>query len=142
MPRNNVGVALAALGRFDHALTQFRKALQLQPDCVEARKNLAWLRATCPQASLRNGGEAIEHARRADQLCGSRRADVLDALAAAYAEAGRFPEALGTARKALDLATRQQAQAMADVLRTRIALYEAGKPFHQPPPNPLPPLKR
>ena len=64
------------------------------------------------------------------------------ALAAAYAEAGRFPEALGTARKALDLATRQQAQAMADVLRTRIALYEAGKPFHQPPPNPLPPPKR
>jgi superkiller protein 3 len=130
--RNNLGVALAALGRFDHALAQFRKALQLQPDCVEARKNLAWLRATCPQASLRNGGEAIEHARRADQLCGSQRADVLDALAAAYAEAGRFSEALSTARKALDLATRQKAQAMADALRTRIALYEVGKPYHQP----------
>ena len=98
VPRNNLGVVLAAQGRFREALTQFQRALQIQPDCVEARKNLAWLRATCPQASLRNGGEAIEHARRADQLCGGQRVDVLDALAAAYAEAGHFPEALTTAQ--------------------------------------------
>jgi tetratricopeptide (TPR) repeat protein len=130
---NNLGVALAGGGRFDEALAAFQQALQRQPDCVEAQKNLAWLRATCPLASLRNGGEAMEHARRADQLCGGKRADVLDVLAAAYAEAGRFPEALGTARKALDLAARQKAASMADVLRTRIALYEAGKPLHEPP---------
>jgi len=58
---------------------------------------------------------------------------VLDVLAAAYAEAGRFADALGTARKALELATQQKASGMADLLRTRIALYEAGKPFHEPP---------
>jgi tetratricopeptide (TPR) repeat protein len=132
---NNLGVALASQGRFDEGLAQFRRALQIQPDSFETQKNLAWLRATCPLASLRNGGEAIEHARRADQLCGGKRAEVLDTLAAAYAEAGRFAEALSTARKALDLATRQKARAMADILRTRIALYEAGKPFHEPPPG-------
>jgi tetratricopeptide (TPR) repeat protein len=124
---------LASQGRFDEGLAQFRRALQIQPDSLETQKNLAWLRATCPLASLRNGGEAIEHARRADQLCGGKRADVLDTLAAAYAEAGRFAEALSTARKALDLATRQKDRAMADLLRTRIALYEVGKPFHEPP---------
>ena len=53
--------------------------------------------------------------------------------AAAYAEAGRFPEALAAARRALELATRQNDLAFADTLRTRIALYEAGRPFHQRP---------
>jgi tetratricopeptide (TPR) repeat protein len=130
---DNLGAAFVRLGRFDAALPQFQKALQIQPDYVEARKNLAWLRATCPQASLRNGAEAIEHARRADQLCGNTRPDVLDALAAAYAEAGRFPDALATARKALELAVQQKKRALADALRTRIALYEAGKPYHEAP---------
>ncbi len=88
---------------------------------------------TCPEASLRNGGEAIEHARRAERLSGGQRVDVLDTLAAAQAEAGRFPEALATARKALELARQQHNQALADTLRTRIALYEAGKPYHEAP---------
>jgi Flp pilus assembly protein TadD len=133
---------LASQGRFGEALLQFQQALHIQADYAEARKNLAWLRATCPQASLRNGVEAIEHARRADQLCGGKRVDVLDTLAAAYAESGRFPEALTTVRKALELAMRQKSPALADVLRTRIALYEAGKPFHLPPPGAVVPPKR
>jgi Flp pilus assembly protein TadD len=132
---HGLGRVLAAQGRFPEALSQFHQALQIDPDDSEAQKNLAWLQATCPLASLRNGGEAIEHARRADQLCGGKRVDVLDVLAAAYAEAGRFPDALATARKALDLATRHKAIAVADVLRKRIALYEAGKPLHPPPPK-------
>jgi Flp pilus assembly protein TadD len=140
-PHNNLGVVLAGQGGFAEALIHFRRATEIQPDHTEAHKNLAWLRATCPQASLRNGAEAIEHGRRADQLCGGKRADILDCLAAAYAEGGRFPEALATARNALELATRQNAPAFADILRTRIALYAAGKPFHQasPPSTPLPP---
>ncbi len=56
---------------------------------------------------------------------------MLDALAAAYAEAGRFSEAVATASKALDLATQQHQQTLAEGLRTKIALYQAGKPFHQ-----------
>jgi tetratricopeptide (TPR) repeat protein len=142
VPRNNLGVILATQGRFTEAAAQFQKALQIQPDYVEARKSLAWLRASCPEPSLRNGAEAIEHARRADQLCGGQRVDVLDALGAAYAEAGRFPDALTTAHKALDLATRQKARAWVDVLQTRIALYEAGKPYHQTPPLAEAPPKR
>ena len=78
--------------------------------------------------------------RRGDRACPTgrpalwqQRPDVLDTLAAAYAEAGRFPEALATARKALELATQQNNRALADALRAHIALYEAGKPYHQPP---------
>ena len=139
VPRNTLGAVLATCGRFDEALSQFQKALQIQPNDAETRKNLAWLRATCPQASLRNGAEAIEHAQRAEQLCGGRRPDVLDVLAAAYAEAGRFPEAVATASKALELTRQQNQRALADALRARIALYEAGKPLRPtlPPSSPV-----
>jgi tetratricopeptide (TPR) repeat protein len=130
---NNLGAALQLGGRIDDAIAQFQQAVKIKPDDAEAHKNLAWLLASCPQASLRNGDEAVAHAQRADQLCGGKRVDVLGALAAAYAQAGRFPEALTTARKALELAARQKSQAWADVLRTQIALYEAGKPYRQTP---------
>jgi tetratricopeptide (TPR) repeat protein len=142
MPRNHLGGALAVQGRFDEALRQFQQAMQIQPDYVDARKNLAWLRATCPQASLRNGAEAIEHARWADHRCGGKRVDVLGTLAAAYAEAGRFSEALTTARKALDLAARQKSQAWTAALRTQIVLYEAGKPYRQTPSPSAPTLSK
>jgi tetratricopeptide (TPR) repeat protein len=130
---SNLANALTAHGRPTEALVHYETALKLQPNHVETQKNLAWLRATCSQASLRNGTKAVELAERANKLCGGRRPDVLDCLGAAYAAAGWFPEALVTARQALELATQQNAHALADALRARIALYEAGKPFYQTP---------
>ena len=61
--------------------------------------------ATNPNASVRNGAEAAELAERAARLSGGQKPAILGTLAAAYAEAGRFPEAVQTARKALKLAT-------------------------------------
>lgn len=130
----NLGNLLASRGQFEDALAHYRRAVKIQPAFPMARCKLAWLRATCPAASLRNGAEAIEQALQAERLAGAETPAVLDYLAAAYAEAAWFPEALATARKALQLATEQKDTAFANVLRTRIALYEAGKPFHQPPP--------
>jgi Tfp pilus assembly protein PilF len=139
----NLGVLLADRGRFDEALAHYRQALEINPGVAEPHNNLAWLLATCP-AALRNGAAAIEHAQRANQLCGGSRADVLDTLAVAYAEAGRFSEALATARQALESATQQPGQPLADELRSRIKLYQAGKPYRQTlsapaPAIPLPP---
>jgi len=126
----NLGNVLAGRGQFAAATPHLRQAVELQPNNVDFQKNWAWLLATCPEASLRNGVEAIEHAQQANQLCGGSRADVLDVLAAAYAEAGWFPQALATARNAMELATRQNDRALADALRARMAGYEAGKPYH------------
>jgi tetratricopeptide (TPR) repeat protein len=124
-PCVRLALLLGGQGRPAEAIAQYRKALTVQPDFLEAHNNLAWLRATCPEASLRNAGDAIEHAQRANQLADGNRPDLMDTLAAAYAEAGRFPEALATARKALALAKQQNNRALADALRFRIALYEA-----------------
>jgi len=54
-------------------------------------------------------------------------ADLLDTLAAAYAEAGRFQDALGTARRALE--TTERGSELAESITRRIALYEAGRPY-------------
>jgi Flp pilus assembly protein TadD len=126
-----LGGALQLRGRLDQAMAEYRKALELKPDYVEAFNNLAWMQATCAEASFRNGAEAVKFAERANQLCGGTRPDILDTLAAAYGEAGRFSEAIATARKALDLATQQHDQGSADALRARLTGYEAKKPYRQ-----------
>jgi len=98
-----------------------------------AHNNLAWLLATCPDASLRDGSRAVELARKAEQLAGSSHPEVLDTLAAAYAEAGQFSEAIETAKKALQLVSAQHNSAMADAVRARLKLYEANSPYREKP---------
>ena len=87
--------------------------------------------ATSPNASLRNGREAVDLAQRAVRLSGGREPAVLGTLAAAYAEAGRFSEAVETAQKALDLATKQNKPRLAESIRAKISLYKATTPFRQ-----------
>ena len=134
----NLAVVLQLQGKMPQAIEHLERAVKLRPAYVDAGNRLAWLRATWPEASLRNAGEAVAEAERANQLCGGRQAAVLDTLAAAYAEAGRFPEAVATVRKALALATQQGSAAVLDGMRARLALYEAGRPYRQavsgPPP--------
>ncbi len=126
-----LGNALGARGRLAEAITQCQIALKIAPDDAEAQNNLAWLLATCPDAALRNSARAVELAERANRRCGGKQASVLDTLAAAYASAERFPEALATACKAQEFARQQENKALTDALQARIALYEAGKPYRE-----------
>jgi Flp pilus assembly protein TadD len=128
-----LAVALESRRQFAEAMFHYRKDLEIRPQHAEAHNNLAWLLATCPVASLRNGAKAVQHALQANKLSGGKQPDILDTLAAAYAEAGRFPEALAAARAALELATRRNNRPLADALRAQIARYEAGQPFRQTP---------
>src|SRR5208283_1370777 len=96
----NLGNALLQKGNVDEAIVHYQKALQIKPDYVAAQNNLAWVLAIAPQASLRNGSQAVQLAQRANQLTGNGNPVVLRTLAAAYAEAGRFPEAVETAQRA------------------------------------------
>jgi tetratricopeptide (TPR) repeat protein len=115
-----------------------RELLRSRPKDVALLTEMAWTLATDPNASVRNGAEAVQLAQRALELSDQREPAVLGALAAAYAEAGRFQEALQSAQQALALATSQNNTALADTLRTRIELYQAGTPFRETR-QPLPP---
>jgi tetratricopeptide (TPR) repeat protein len=128
----NLGIALQKKGRADEAITQYQKALQLKPDDPASQDYLAWLLATAPEASLRNGGKAVELARQANLLTGGENPVILHTLAAAYAEAGRFSEAVETAQHALRLAESQTNTALAGALQEELKLYQAGSPLRGP----------
>jgi Flp pilus assembly protein TadD len=125
----NLGAALYMRGRIPEALAQWRAGLRVDPDDQPLLGQTAWVLATNPKASVRNGNEAVELALRAVKLSGAKDPAALDTLAAAYAEAGRFPEAVQTARQALALAP----EPLAGDLKARIALYEAKRPFRETP---------
>jgi tetratricopeptide (TPR) repeat protein len=127
----NLGSAFLAKGRVVDAIEQYEEALRLAPENVAAQSNLAWLLATSPEPSLRNGPEAVLLAEQASRSSGVKRPLVLRILAAAYAEAGRFSEAAETAHDALQAADDEGNSALSDLLRKEIALYESGHPYHK-----------
>ena len=127
--RGNLGIALAALGQFDEAIAQYQQALEIKPRYAEVHNNLG----LALQARGRMD-EAMTHFQQALAI----KADFVQAhynLGSAFAAQGRFDEAMAHYRKALDFATHDNNQALADVVRARIAGYEADKPPHQPRPN-------
>jgi spermidine synthase len=85
--------------------------------------------ATWPEASLRDGSQAVVLAERAVRLSGGREPAILDTLAAAYAEAGRFTEAVDVTKQTLVLAERQNNRQRVEAVEARMALYEAKTPF-------------
>jgi hypothetical protein len=103
------------------------------PDYVEAHRDAAWVRATCPDARFRDGERAIASATRACKLTEWKDLECLAVLAAAQAEAGNFPEAVKWQRKV--------AEGLADspfaFLKDRLGLFEAGKPYRARRSSPL-----
>jgi Flp pilus assembly protein TadD len=126
----NLGNALLRKGSMDEAISHYQKALEINPDYAEAQNNLARVLATSPRASLRNGNQAVMLAQQANRLTGGENPIILSTLAAAYAEAGRFPEAVETAQRALQLAGTQSNPTLADDIRSQMKLYQTGLPFH------------
>jgi tetratricopeptide (TPR) repeat protein len=131
---NDLGNALAAQGRFDEAIKNYYKAIQINPNSSGALNDLAWMLAASPDDELRNGAEAVRLAERACELTHYDKPLFIGTLAAAYAEAGRFPEAVTAAEKAEQLATSAGLKKIAEKNRQLLELYRAGKPYHEPPP--------
>ena len=131
--RRNLSVVLSAREKILKALAQQREAIRLQPGNAALLNNTAWMLATNPNASVRNGAEAIELAQRAVKLAGDSEPAILGTLAAAYAETGRFPEAARTAEEAARLAAAKGDRMLAEQIRACLELYRSEKPCRQSP---------
>jgi tetratricopeptide (TPR) repeat protein len=130
----NLGVAFLKKGETREAIDAWQQALEMKPDQLYVLNNLAWLLATTPDASLRDGAKAVALAAQANQLSGGGNPAILRTLAAAYAEEGSYSMAAVTARRGLELATGQKDDALTATLQKEIQLYEAGKPAREAPP--------
>jgi tetratricopeptide (TPR) repeat protein len=119
-------------GRVREAIEEYRAALRACDDYEGTLNNLAWLLATTPEDSLRNGTEAVRLAEHACRLTHNDTTVYIGTLAAAYAEAGRFADAVATAQKAVDCARLRNETPLAERNQQLLELYRAGKAYHEP----------
>ena len=126
---NNRGTAWFYKGDYDRAIADCTKALELNPRYADAYHQLALILATCPEKRYRNATQAVEVAQKAVEL--SPEANFLDTLAAAYAEAGRFGDAIATQKRAITLLNKEgKTDELAEYIG-RLNSYKAHKPLRE-----------
>ncbi len=116
----NLGHTALRDGRLDQAAGFFRQAAALKGDWPVALTTAAWVLATAGDPAVRAPAQAVVFAERAARLTARRDARTLDVLAVALASAGRFDEAVTTARQAHALAE----PALAREIAQRLAMFE------------------
>jgi thiol-disulfide isomerase/thioredoxin len=119
-----IGEGLIARGGIEPALEVLAAGVRAAPNNITLLNNLAWQLASHPDEKIRNGPKAVEWAEKAAGLTANTDPSILDTLAAAYAQSGRFPDAVSTARKALSLAKTSGNQTLADGIQKGLTFYE------------------
>jgi len=131
----SLGTAFGRKGMLREAITEYQQALKVAPQNRLAMNNLAWLLATSSDASSRDGTKAVALAREAIQLSSDADPNFFRTLAAAYAESGRFSEAVATAEQAMQVATAQGKSGLANILEKELILYRAHSPVRETEPQ-------
>jgi tetratricopeptide (TPR) repeat protein len=124
----NRGDAYASDGQYDKAIADYDRAIELDPGFAAAYYRKAWILATCRDATYRDGATALELAKEAVWL--DPRAAFYDSLAAAYAEVGRFEDAIKTQEKFIDL-LQKEGKAKNLIDQERLESYKAHKPWRE-----------
>jgi len=126
-----LALALAHSQKTREAMSYYAHALLRQPEFPEALSGLSWILATDMHPEIRNAEEAVRMAEGACALTNRKQAPMLMTLAAAYAEAGRFPEAISVASEALDLATKSSQREIQANCRDLLETFNSGQPWRE-----------
>src|SRR5258708_39990388 len=110
-------------------MQDYTEVIRVNPRAALGYNNLAWLLATCPKESLRDGMKAVENALKACELTNWKDANFIGTLAGAYAEAGDFKEAVKWEKKAIEVGYLTEQETID--ARMRMKLYEEGKPYRE-----------
>jgi tetratricopeptide (TPR) repeat protein len=125
----SLAAALAQRGKLAQAVVQYRRALDEDPDSLMALLSLASTLATSDDPAVRDGEQAVALATRACKLTRFGHPEALHVLGAAYAEVGRFAEAISAAELALRAALAAGNERLAEAIREPLKLYQQGKPL-------------
>ena len=125
----NRGHTYSKQGEFHKAIIDFNEAIRLNPKEGRYHNSLAWLLATCPEASLRDGARAVEAAKTACELVKWKTWYCVGTLGAAYAEMGDFDRAIAYQKQALSM-TGPSDQDRAEA-EGRLTLYHQLKAYHE-----------
>jgi tetratricopeptide (TPR) repeat protein len=129
---SELGEAYSSLGKETEAVFYWHRALELKPNDIRVLNNLTWILATAEDETIRNPSEAVEYAKRLSELVGSNQQPMfLDTMAAAYAAAGNFPEAVRTAEQAVELLETDDKKDLVEEVRERLELYKSGRPYRE-----------
>jgi tetratricopeptide (TPR) repeat protein len=125
----NRAVVFLAMGKYDKALDDLDEVLRVAPNSARAQRERAWILATCPNAKVRDGEQALLSATKACELTGWNEPHTLAILAAACSETSDFEGAVNWQQKALDLLPdkspdKREYQGLLD-------RYKAKKPYHR-----------
>jgi tetratricopeptide (TPR) repeat protein len=131
--QNNLGLALLQIGEVNRAVAHFEKTLEINPGHMNAEVNLAWVLATSSDDSTRNGTRAVQLAEDVMNRAGHANATVLRTAAAAYAEVGRFNDAIATAQQAIEVSRATSNEGLISDLERSIAAYRANQPIRSTP---------
>lgn len=118
--QNDLGIALARTNNLDESIVHLQKVVALAPDSADYRYNLGRV-----LAAKGNFADALTQFEQASRLSPMQKPEILQMLAAMYSENGRYPEAIATARRAIELAIQQQDQSLATSLQANLQRYES-----------------
>jgi Tfp pilus assembly protein PilF len=126
---DNRAIAYRKMGEFQRVLEDHQRALKLSPQHAMTLNDMAWFRATCSDATFRDGKKAVQYAKAACELTQWKNPFYLDTLAAANAEAGDFKAAIAEQERALGFS--ELAEQFGKQPRARLELYRQGKPYRE-----------
>jgi tetratricopeptide (TPR) repeat protein len=130
-PRFQMGRILLKQGHDAEALPHFHEALRIEPDNLPILIYFARVLAADENPQIRNGAEALALATRASRLAGGAQPVALDTLAMAYAETGRFDEAMQTGQEAVNLTRTAGQKDDAAIMQQRLELYQKHQPWRE-----------
>jgi tetratricopeptide (TPR) repeat protein len=122
--------SLQAQGKVQIAQEMYQNLVKQYPRWSKSIREEAWRLATHPDARRRNGALALLRAQVVSQAAGDADSESLEAVAAAYAELGRFPEAVNSQQKALSLPSLKQD--LREAMSHRLRLYQQSQAYREP----------
>ena len=123
-----------ALEHYQDAIADYEKAIELDPKLLDAYNALVWVLATAPVDDVRNGAMAVGYGKKALALADKSQSYLyMDSLAAAYAEVGRFGDAVSLQSRAISLLPKDYNEKERDEFNRRLQLYKQHKPCHERP---------